>query len=738
MSRGRVLVCIPLPASQRVGAVSFLNPLLLFGLLGVAAPIVIHLLAKKRVKRVVWAAMRFLKVTVQRNQRRMTLEDILLLLMRCALVMALAFALARPTLKRSGLAVFGGSETAFILLDNSGSMSASDGVESRFEKARKAADQVVDSLPAGSSVAVWLMSDTVKQLLPAPTQDLAMARKLIRDAKRSDQATDVPAAVRLAIEAAQRLDASQKQLYLVGDAQASGWRGAGATRALLEPIGKEIATRIILVGDSEERNVAVTGIRQGSALATVNQPLRFDAMVANFGSTPAENVAVSIAINDEPPSDEQTVERLPGGGEAQGVSLFATFREPGFHTVTVRVAGDRCPFDDARTFALRVIDEIHVLLVDGQPGGEPRDSEVFYLRNALTPVPLEMRGQFFIKTKTIAAAELESVALAEHDAVIMANVVDLSAPALHALEEYVRGGGGLLVFPGDRINEAFYNDKMHAESGLLPAAFAQPRGEIAPPDKQQAFFHLQSSYYKHRITEPWRDPKSGSLGTAQFYKAFTLLPPKASDVPGGTARGVEVVNFDNGAPAILEKPFGNGRVIQFASTASTRWNDLPVRPVFLPLVHRILGYILSRDEDRLNTRAGAAFHYELKPALANRRHVITTPDGTILAGASASITTAETSFAGAYHVSFPDDDERPVRFAVYSDPAESDLRNMPATDLKTLESVAQVIPWAPGVDLKKTLQTERSGTELWRWVALLALALAVAETLLGNRWSRSK
>lgn len=677
-------------------------------MLGVASPIIIHLLAKKRIKRVVWAAMKFLKVTVQRNQRKMNLEDVLLLILRCALLCLLAFALARPALKRSGFALLGGSETALILLDNSGSMSASDGAEMRFEKARKAAEQVLDSLPAGSRAAVWLVSDTVRDIIPAPTQDLAMSRKTIRGAKRSDQATDLPHAIRQAIDVAQRQDSAQKQLYIITDAQATGWKGAGATRTLLEPVRKEIITRVILVGESEERNLAVTGIRLASALATVNQPLRFEASISNYGAEPAANVAVSLAIDDEAPSDEQTLDAVPAGGETRSLSLFATFREPGYHTVTARIPGDRCTFDDARSFALKVIDEVHVLLVDGHPGNEARDSEVFYLRNALTPVPVEMRDRFFIKTKTITVSAMESVPLKDFEVVVLANVVDLSAPALASLENYVRNGGGLLVFPGDRISTAFYNDRMHSELGLLPAAFAEPHGEIAPPDKQQTFYHLQSANYAHRITEPWRDAKAGSLATAQFYRAFTLLPAKKSDASGSTV----VVNFAIGTPAIMEKTFGAGRVVQFASTASSRWNDLPVRPVFLPLMHRTLGHILARHEDRLNVRAGTSF-----PLAATR------PD---------------TTLSGAYTAPSAESADKQVRFAVYSDPTESDLHPISAADIKSLETVAQVTQWSPGADLKKALQTERTGREIWQWFALLALTLAIAELLLGNRWSRSK
>ena len=166
---------------------TFLNPLLLFGVGAIAAPIIIHMLMNRRMKPVVWAAMRFLKVTLDRNRRKMNIEDILLLVLRCLILALLAFALARPSLREGGIGVPGGDEAAIILLDNSGSMSTSDGTVSRFEKAQKAAGQILDGLPAGSRVAVWLVSDTVRESVSEPARDLALARKSIREAKRTDQ-----------------------------------------------------------------------------------------------------------------------------------------------------------------------------------------------------------------------------------------------------------------------------------------------------------------------------------------------------------------------------------------------------------------------------------------------------------------------------------------------------------------------------------------------------------------------
>jgi hypothetical protein len=414
------------------------------------------------------------------------------------------------------------------------------------------------------------------------------------------------------------------------------------------------------------------------------------------------------------------------------------------------VRADRTPFDDARAYAVRVIGEVDVLLVDGDPGSEPRESEVFYLSNALTPVPPEMRERFFIKTKTIAAAELERTSLAEFEAVVLANVVDLSAAATTAIEGYVRAGGGLMVFPGSRISTQFYNERLHTQDGLLPGAYGEPRGDKideSKTERPQVFFHLQGKGYTHRVTIPWNDPKSGSLGTAQFYRAFPLILAKPETAVGDIGPASVVLSFGDATPAVAERAFGAGRVLQFASTADAAWNDLPIRPVFLPLMHRALGYVLARHEDLVNVRAGTVFTKTVRPDLIGKEMRIAGPGQKLEDVPLRQLDThtqvptirhEQTELGGAYRVQFPDDPSANFRFAVQADPAESALRDLSSSDLESLNQITPVIRWTPGADLRAKIQHERTGTELWLPILLGVIGLVLAETVFGNRWSRSR
>src|SRR5829696_9110442 len=182
---------------------SFLNPIMLFGVAAVSVPIIIHLLNRRKFEKVVWAAMRFLKVSVEQNQRRLQIEDLLLLILRCLLLFLLGLALARPTIRSFGAGGWLGEQkiNAVVLVDNSYSMSATDGAKSRFEQAKDAADQAIASLPTGSAVSVLLASDYVPNgPIPEPTFDLGLARKTVKEAKISDRATNLFPAVKKAVD----------------------------------------------------------------------------------------------------------------------------------------------------------------------------------------------------------------------------------------------------------------------------------------------------------------------------------------------------------------------------------------------------------------------------------------------------------------------------------------------------------------------------------------------------------
>ncbi len=728
----------------------FLNPLLLFGLAAVSVPIIIHLLNRRKFQKVVWAAMRFIQTSVERNQRRMRVEDMILLALRCLLLALLAFALARPAFQNSSSDFFGQSKvTGAIIVDNSASMGMSDGSMTRFEKAKKAAEEALEAMPNGSSAAVFLASDIAFGAIPEPTFDFNLARKAIREAPLTDRATDLLPAVQRALDTLKQRIGIRKEIYLVTDGQLVGWKQLTEIQKLLESSQRDVASHIVLVNEHEERNLAVTDLRNASGLTPVNQPVRFEARVSNLGREPVSNVRVSLSTDNEPPSDEFTIDALPPGG-SKSVSLFAKLRTEGFHSIVVRLAEDRLPADDKRTLAVRAIKEVRVLLIDGDPGAEARDSETFFLRHALIPVPSSEQANYFIKISRLIASEFSTARLDDFDAVVLANVADFADSVAKNLEQYVRRGGGLMIFSGNRINPVFYNEQLAGKYRLLPATFGPARGNA---DQDVSFFTLQDRSLEHGIVSLWNDPNAGTLSSVRFYRAHDLLPVRinsttnaspATETEGGAPQ--IVAKFTHGTPGIIEHTHGLGRVVMFASTADTAWNDLPVRPSFVPIIHRTLGALVQRQDEGLNVRVGEKFVRRLASELLDKEARIFKPRATDalleqrrieLVNGWPMLQYEGTDLSGIYEVGIGDT-RSVLRFAAQPDGSESSLDELSTEQKKLLSTAAHVVEWAPGMSLKSQVQYARSGAEFWLPIVILAMLVAATETFLGQWFSRPK
>ena len=724
---------------------SFLNPALLAFSAAVAVPILIHLLNRRRFRTVTWAAMRFIQASVEKNRRRMEIEDLILLALRCLIVGLFAFTLARPALRSATSFLQSRRVTASLVLDHSASLGAGDGTGTRFDLARQAAEQAVDALPQGSSVAVFLSGDRVTAPVAEPSFDLNLVRKTVREATLTDLSTDHPVGIAAALEALEGQAALRKEIVLVTDRQALGWRRLPEVAAMLQERARDVRLRVVFVGEPLEDNLAVSALSRPPGFVPANEPVRFDAEIANRGASVVRQVRATLHIDEGRPADEVILDEVRPG-EVRRLTFFGRMPGEGFHAVSVRLPADRLPSDDTRTLVVEAVKEVRVLVVDG----DPTSNGAFFLRNALQPVPAEMADSYYLQPQLGQVGSLGVARLSDYDAVILSDVPPLPATAVDNLTRYVREGGALLLFPGPQATAAFYNAELGTRAGLLPATLGALRGNPTG-EGESAELVLQGSGYQHPVFALWNEPGAGSLAAVRFRAAWTLVPrpavTNAVAVPGGDAPVAEVmVRFSDGVPAAVEGAVGRGRVMLFSSTAGTAWNDFPVRPAFIPLLHRAIASIADVQGGRFNVQAGGQVALRQPAELAGRDVTITPPGTTerrwvrtlrAVPGASL-LEWDETAKAGVYRATIAGRSTPLAVFAAQPDPAESDLTELNAERRAELERVGQVVDWTPGMDLRAAFDRERVGVELWLPLALAVLLLGMTEVWLAQHFSRPK
>jgi hypothetical protein len=713
---------------------TFINPGFLFALLAVSIPIAIHLLSKPKLRRIPWAATRLLQASLQKNRNKLNIEDLLLLILRCILIALLALLFARPALLTAvtGLHLSDEPVTAVILLDHSASMGQSDGVKTRFDKAKETITEVLAQMKSGSKAALYLTSDQAKGVIPQPTQDLPTVRHAVEDAVVTDRGSDLYPGLKTAVDLLKG-EGGRKEIILCTDSQVSAWRDLAKIRQLFDENKKSITFRFLVIGDKGEDNVAITGLNLIGTVAAVGQPVRCAVQVTNFSKTAATQVLVKLGADDGAPQDQAMIDRIDPGA-SRTVSLFVRFKDPGYHSITAFIPGDRLPSDNERSTALMVIDQMQALIVEGT-SGRGADADGFFLDHALTPVSPEKLKDYYLKVKKGPSTLLESPTLNQYQAVFLAGVSQLSGNQAKNLAAYVNQGGVLIIFPGPTANLDFYNNNADFKA-LMPAKF----GPAAEAPSDQKFIALQSKDYEHPVTSLWNDPQSGSLGTVRFFKYFPLLPPN----PLPPADHV-VVKYANGEIAAAEQAVGKGKVFLFGAPATTEWGNLPIHPSFVPLLARILSYATGSQTGRLIIAPGQPFAFSLGAEYVGKDVFVGRPghkDERRLSGKAepsdqaALLRYASTDTAGVYRL-FTDDSPAPkVSFAVQMDPSESDLQQAPAKNiepfLKAVETGSDAA--APAAASPQMVP----GREFWFALAVTALLLALLETGLAHRFSQSK
>ncbi len=673
---------------------------MLTGLAAAAIPVAVHLLSRRGHVDVNWAAMRFLRAAEAAARRRLRVEDLLLLAGRAAVLALLAIAAAGPTLGRAS--VDAGAVTAVVVIDDSASMTGTDGVASRFDRAKAAADRLIAGLPVGSTVAVLIASDVVAPLVASPTHDLPLARRLIAAAPVTDRASDLRPALRAAVDLLRPLGGA-RQLTVITDGQRSAWGPLDDATEILRS-APDVSARVVVVGPDVTQDVGLSDLRPGGDLIAAGHPVRFDATVTNYGTDAVRDLPVRLTIDGTAAADA-TVPELPAAA-ARVVPLYARLPTPGPHAVAAAVPADHLPADDRRAIIVRAAGHLSVLLVDCDPSEHVDRSAAAFLRAALLPVPADHRADYVLGVTTVPPSALAGAHLAGYAAVVFAGSPPVDGATADALLAYVAGGGGLIVFPDGPLELP----------GLFPAAV----GPVVDGPRS-----LSAGPFDHPIAAAWNDAGAASLAAVQVTRSAPLRSmPGTSQV---------VLRFADGAPFAVERPVGRGRSILFAIAADTAASDLPDRGgVFVPLLYRCLASIVNRGDEPLNVSVGRPL---VGPAaLSDVGHTVTlaTPAGpadttVTLTGDAAGFRYDATDRAGPYAATVGG---TRMLFAAGVDPAESNLDRLTDADRATLSTVATVGDGS----------ARAAGTGGGAAVPLLlaALALAVVEPFLANGVSRPR
>ena len=559
--------------------------------IGVAVPIIIHLLYRKNRKETDWAAMELLRRALVQRSGQIKLEDFIILLLRCLTLLLLAAALLRPVLTNKEF--IGDSKVGMIVaIDDS--MSMNHGATTRFENAIEAARKVTGTASPGDKISIIFLnekdiSDIGKVPLRSADYDANEVSKILDQAKKngaSNHQSNLENSIPILKEMADEIKAGTKEIHIITDAQQSDWNNLSSeAKGILGDISASIY--VIPVNSENDDNRSVTSLQYVSGSLNNSGVARFEATIKNHGNNDANSGDIEFY------QDGNLVSRQPLGviesNSSKVISFLANYNKPGDLSVSAKISKDNLSEDNLRHTVVNIRPNIRVLCAtdSASDGLENSTNGLFFLENALRLRSTDEGAG--IQVTSVDSSDLTLEKFNEYDIIILANVSSPSVEIAEKLKTFTTNGGGLMIFAGDNIDQEKYGQAFGiTPESILPAVIGN-KTTASEEDNNQWTLAVPSS--DHPIARVLKLIPEDMINGAKLNSVIELKPLSGSQTI------LKLV--ENNAPLLVSKNTGEGSVTICSTSADRSWSDLAIHPIYTIMIQQAVTTTTSKPGSRL-------------------------------------------------------------------------------------------------------------------------------------------
>ena len=683
---------------------SFLTPLYLLGALGLAIPIILHLLHDRPKNKQQFGSLMFLDKTKPPVDRKRRPTHLLLLLLRCLALLLLVFVFARPftTVDDPADAARRDRQWVTVLLDRSASMQRGDLWQQAKAKVQTALGQLGpgdrftliaydDSTASLAEVKSWIGSASEAEV---NTQLELLAKPGFGGSNLGQALVFVVEAIQEAEPEADEQPLARREIIVISDLQkgshldaVQGYEWPTGIRVTLEQVGEDDQGNAGIEQVASRMPWATAGaapsFRISNSANGINDELEFLAH-----TTAGETLSQIVHV---PPGRSRVVE-LPGEWEGKTVERLA-------------IRGDAAEFDNQFHFAQNRQQTVRIVYIGGD---KPNDAEgsLFYLKSAF-----QKSSTFDFQVEAVSGKSTDQ--LPEADLFVIGDAVD--DPLAQALGQAIEGGSTALMVVQSPSQAANLGQWLGADGVVIR--------DIASSD----YALLHSLKLDDPVLAVFRDARFSDFTNLHFWKHRELqnLPDEGIDV---------LARFDSGAPAWLAARRGDGRLLVMASGWTPADSQLALSTKFVPLLYSIIQPVLERKTQLRQFIVGSRIDVtRFNHGQAGGDVTVMPPGG---GAAAISVDTIFTPAApGLYTAKGSGWSET---FAVNLTAAESRTEPIVMEQFKKLglpmtDSVASPGEIAAAAAAEKT---EAHRREYWQWALAAVLLFVTLETVLAARGSQ--
>ena len=642
---------------------SFLNGALVLGTLTALIPLVIHLFNRSRFKVIKWGASHLLESVLRKNRKQIQLEQWIILIIRCAIPILLALALARMVvmdwnsflfflvlplaallflilvaftkktrliwgllclvcLLATGLGALGflpdwGKDSKLsaasgdvpastvILLDDSLSMNATGS----FAKAQDFISGFLENMHLQSETSVLRLGGIARPVFDKPTSDPDALRLRSENLQAEGDRMSLLSGLDQSLSMIAEGKNLKREIILLSDFRKQdllGWDGTAvdALRERISAMPNSPAFTWVDFGKDSSENLSVEKVVISSQTVGIGHPILVRVTVRNYGQESFEgNLQVKLFVGQNEKAIDEAVVSLGPVASTQ-VAFTHHFETAGPKVIHAEVqVADDLPQDNRRSAALNVIEESRE-------------------KNSKKPLPAKGEMKDLIRAASVPVDEFRKLhSFSEYSLLILANLQNLGSEKAKEIEVFTENGGGVLICAGNQMKVDWYNDFWGSNgSNFLPIPLKGTQGQLL---NELSYTKISSSFFEHPALSMFNDPRNGSLAEAQIKKWLIMDESKVRNDPAVTV----LARLTNGQPILVEKKFGKGVVMLWGSSIDTDWTNLPARPSYLPFTQQITSYLAEKVLPPRTVEAQMPIIHFINEGAKDAEYSLTLPDG---------------------------------------------------------------------------------------------------------------
>lgn len=673
---------------------SFLFPNILWGLFGLAIPIIIHLYNLRKSKTVEFPSIQNIQALEKKNIKKLKIIQWILILLRMGIIASLILMLSGPLLINESIWIPSEKESsAVIIIDNSASMSVKNDKLSFL-------DQAMDNIPKILSSFDGLVNLKVYQTTPPIELYSGIVEEgsnIQYDNWEISQSNGKDNLWKLVDSLLTTTDSSlaNKECFILSDFQSEPSK-------YLKDKFKDWRLYTIF-SDFLNDNIAIKEISTMNQIKMPNDLLTLNTKIENMGTNEIRNLPVELYLNEERVG--QIVSHFKNN-TSKDFSFQVYPGKSGIVRGKIEIPDDNFSLDNKQTFELNIPEKISCKVIASSNNG------LFVLKTALESISGE--DQFLdleLKLKT----EIERIYLDETDVLILEDPLIIKPSGIESIKRFLNEGGSIVWFAGE--NYKYINDQI-IKNLLLPNYL----NKIELNDK--SYLTVEVVDRKNPLLQDFniRNIES-SLPKIFRYNSVVLKKEHHS-----------ILDLNNEDPFLIDIPFNGSHVYFFTSPLDLSWNDFTIKGLLIPLIHRLL--ILSATNE-MNTQVIEVYKTKvisLSKELINKKWSVKLPSGkkilVIPDYSNEVIIFEQTTELGSYEI-YADD----VFYTAFS-------TKLPINESPKYRSSFEKINLAVGnnnlvlitneMAFQETIQSQRHGRLLWRTFLIIAIILFLLESYLSK------